>query len=148
VASQSQNSDSIRGFVSEFVPSGYLSIREALNRVGRELFPLEWTGEENKARRGLMSEEEWLRIKDLPPASGSGAGIEPGLKRSKDAGPSDPSDPAYQEEYRARTRYTDALDRLRQSLEAGQLEAAILDPWSDQPHVALFYCGVGMMQIG
>jgi hypothetical protein len=46
--------------VSEFVPSGYLSIREALNRLGRELFPLEWTGGENKARRNLMSEEDWF----------------------------------------------------------------------------------------
>jgi hypothetical protein len=122
--------------VSGFVPSGYLSIREALNRLGRELFPLEWTGGEDKARRNLMSEEEWLRIKDLPAARGGGAGIEPRFQRPKDAGPSDPSDPAYQEEYRARKRYTDVLDRLRQSLEAGQLEAAILDPWSGQLHEA------------
>jgi hypothetical protein len=34
-----------------FVPNGYLSIQEALNRLGRELFPSEWTGEEHKARR-------------------------------------------------------------------------------------------------
>ena len=67
--------------MSKFVPSGYLSIREALNRLGRELFPLEWSGEEDKARRNLMSEEEWLRIKGLPPAFGSGAGIEPKLQR-------------------------------------------------------------------
>ncbi len=33
-----------------FVPSGYVLIREALNRVGRELFPSQWTGEEHKAR--------------------------------------------------------------------------------------------------
>jgi hypothetical protein len=51
-----------------FVPNGYLSIQEALNRLGRELFPSEWTGEEHKARRELISEDEWLRIKDLPPA--------------------------------------------------------------------------------
>ncbi len=59
--------------MSEFVPSGYLSIREALNHQGRQLFPLEWTGEEHKARRGLISEDEWLRIKDLPPPRGGGA---------------------------------------------------------------------------
>ena len=47
--------------MSEFVPSGYLSIREALNRLGRELFPLEWTGREHEARRGLIGEDEWLR---------------------------------------------------------------------------------------
>jgi hypothetical protein len=57
--------------VSEFVPSGYISMREALNRLGRELFPSEWTGEERRARRGLMSLEEWLKIKDLPPARGA-----------------------------------------------------------------------------
>ena len=52
----------------KFVPSGYLSIDEALDRLGRELFPSEWTGAEHKARRGLISEDQWLRIKDLPPA--------------------------------------------------------------------------------
>jgi hypothetical protein len=45
---------------------GYISIREALNRLGRELFPTEWTGEEHKARRGLISADQWLKIKDLP----------------------------------------------------------------------------------
>jgi hypothetical protein len=38
----------------EFVPSGYFSIHEALNRLGRELFPSAWTGEEHTARRGLI----------------------------------------------------------------------------------------------
>jgi hypothetical protein len=42
----------------EFVPSGYYSIHEALNRLGRELFPSTWTGEERKARSGLISKEE------------------------------------------------------------------------------------------
>jgi hypothetical protein len=42
----------------EFVPSGYLSIHEVLNRLGRKLFPSTWTGLEHKARRGLISEEE------------------------------------------------------------------------------------------
>src|SRR6266568_2645165 len=91
----------------EFVPSGYLSIHEALNRLGRELFPSAWTGEEHKARRGLISEEEWSRIKDLPPARGGGAGIEiPRTKRAPatKAAPhtsGDPSDPLYQEEGQA-----------------------------------------------
>ena len=48
----------------------------------------------------------------------------------------DPSDPLYQEEYRARKRYIDAQDRLRQMLEAGELEAAILDPWTGKLHQA------------
>jgi hypothetical protein len=49
-----------------FVPNGYLSIQEALNRLGRELFPLEWTGEEHKARinqrRGMAEDSKiWPR---------------------------------------------------------------------------------------
>jgi hypothetical protein len=56
----------------DLVPSGYLTIREALNRLGRDLFGSDWTGDEHKARRGLISEDEWLRIKDLPPARGGG----------------------------------------------------------------------------
>ena len=128
-----------------FVPNGYFPIREALNRLGRELFPSEWTGEEHKARRGLISEDEWLRIKDLPPARGSGAPgsgamsqnmnapavVKPGLHSS-----GDPSAPSYQEEYRARQRYVDAQQRLRELLEAGQLEAAILDPFTGALHQA------------
>jgi hypothetical protein len=125
-----------------FVPNGYLSIREALNRLGRELFPSEWTGEEYKARRGLISEEEWLRIKDLPPARGGGAqDIGPRMRSTPAAKPGphssgDPSDPSYQEEYRARQRYVDAQQWLRQLLEAGQLEAAILDPFTGTLHQA------------
>src|SRR5262245_41722881 len=57
----------------EFIPSGYLSMREAVNRLGHELFRSEWTGEEHKARHGLISEAEWLRIKDLPPPRGADA---------------------------------------------------------------------------
>lgn len=121
-----------------FVPSGYLSMRDALDRVGRKLFQTAWTREEHKARRGLISEVEWLRIKDLPPARGGGAGIErpPSTKPLTPHSTGDPSDPLYQEEYRARERYIDAQDRLRQMLEAGELEAAILDPWTGKLHQA------------
>jgi 4-carboxymuconolactone decarboxylase len=45
-----------------------------VNRLGCELFPEAWTGEEHEARRGLISEEEWLKIKDLAPARGGGGG--------------------------------------------------------------------------
>jgi len=41
--------------MTKSVPKGYLSIREALNRLGSELFPAEWTGEEYKAPEGLIS---------------------------------------------------------------------------------------------
>lgn len=126
----------------DFVPSGYLSIDDVLNRLGRELFPSAWTGEEHKARRGLISEEEWSRIKDLPPARGGGAGIEiPRITRAAatKAAPhssGDPSDPRYQEEYRANRRHVDAHRRLRQMLEAGELEAVIVDPWTGKLHQA------------
>jgi len=127
----------------EFIPSGYLPIREALNCVGRELFPSEWAGKEHKARPGLISADEWMRLKDLPPARGGGAPgsggtrrahVPPGKPQSHSTG--DPSDHSYQEEYRARERYDGALRRLRQLLEAGELEAAILDPFSGALHKA------------
>jgi hypothetical protein len=107
-------------------------------RLGRELFPSAWTGKEHKARRGLISEEDWSRIKDLAPARGSGAGIEMPRPRPK-AGPhsrGDPSDPLYQEEYRANQRHMDAQRRLRQMLEVGELEAVIVDPWTGKRHRA------------
>ena len=121
-----------------FVPSGYLSIHDALNHVGRDLFKSEWTDEENKARSGLISEDEWLRIKELPPARGGGAprsgrGVRPGSK----PGPhwtGDPSDPSYQKEYQAMVRYLDARRRLRERLEADELEAAILDSRTGKLH--------------
>jgi hypothetical protein len=114
-----------------FVPNGYLSIQEALNRLGRELFPSEWTGEEHKARRGLISEDEWLRIKDLPPARGGGAqdsghmmqstpAAKPGLHST-----GDPSDPSYQEEYRARQRYVDAQHLSLPKIISGRSDDAI-----------------------
>jgi hypothetical protein len=48
----------------------------------------------------------------------------------------DPSDPLYQEEYEARKRHMDAHHRLCQLLEAGELEAAILDRWTGKLHRA------------
>ena len=59
--------------MNRIIPKGYIPVRDALNRLGDELFPSEWTGEEHKARRGLISEDAWLRARDLAPARGSGA---------------------------------------------------------------------------
>jgi hypothetical protein len=118
--------------MTEFVPGGYISIREALNRLGRELFPSDWTGEEHKARSGLIGEDEWLRIRDLPPARGGGAPISGAAQEKR----GDPSDPAYQAEYRANKRYAEACDRLRVLLEGGDRKAAILDPWTGTLHRA------------
>ena len=127
--------------MSEFIPSGYLSLHEALDRLGRDIFGAEWTGEERKARRGLISQEEWSRIKDLPRARGGGA---PGSPRwsgstgalAENSGSRDPSDPIYQAEYQASERYEAACRQLRTLLESGQLEAAILDPFTGKLHRA------------
>ena len=118
-------------------------VHEAVDRLGPELFPEEWTGKEHEARRGLISEEEWLRKKDLAPARGGGApGSAPTPKTI--AAPvatalhstGDPSSSSYQAEYRARKRYENACDRLRALLEAGDLEAVILDPFTGKLHRA------------
>jgi hypothetical protein len=126
--------------VSKFVPNGYITIPEALDRIGRELFSSEWTGEEQTARRGLISREEWLKAKDLPPARGGGApGAEARLGSPATATRSsndDPSSPAYQAEYRMGERYAAAHHRLRVRLESGDLEAAIFDPFTGRMHLA------------
>jgi hypothetical protein len=127
--------------MSKFIPSGYLSLHEALDRLGRDIFGAEWIGEERKARRGLISQDEWSRIKDLPPARGGGA---PGSPRwsgstgalAENSGSHDPSDPIYQAEYQASERYEAACRQLRTLLESGQLEAAILDPFTGKLHRA------------
>src|SRR5947207_15697789 len=58
--------------MSEFMSSGYISVDDALEHIGREKFASEWTGQERRARPGLIGIDEWLRIKDLAPARGSG----------------------------------------------------------------------------
>jgi hypothetical protein len=46
--------------------------------------------------------------------------------------PTDPCDPLYQAEYRPAERHAAARHELHVRLEAGHLEAAILDPWSGE----------------
>jgi hypothetical protein len=163
--------------MTEFVAHGYISVRDAVDRLGRGLFPEVWTGDEYQARSGLISEEEWLQTKDLPLARGGGAtgcasapktiagsaatalhstgdpssssspgsgapGSAPAPKTIVASGATaphrtgDPASSSYQKEYRARKRYEDACKWLRTSLEAGELEAAILDPFKGKLHRA------------
>jgi hypothetical protein len=163
--------------MTEFVAHGYISVRDAVDRLGRGLFPEVWTGDEYQARSGLISEEKWLQTKDLPLARGGGAtGSAPAPKTiaesaatalNSTADPSsssspgggapgsapapksiaasgataphrtgDPASSSYQKEYKARKRYEDACTRLRTLLEAGELEAAILDPFKGKLHRA------------
>jgi hypothetical protein len=125
--------------MSEFIPSGYISVADALEHIGRE-FSSEWTGQERRARTHLIGIDEWLRIKDSAPARGSGAPDGAPLPtRSKANSPhptGDPSSESYQEEYRAGQRYEAARDRLRVLLESGEREAAILDPFFGKMHRA------------
>ena len=103
--------------MSEFIPSGYISVDDALEHIGRETFPSEWTGQERRARTGLIGIDEWLRSKDLAPARGSGApdgapsrksATRPNAKSPHSTG--DPSSDSYQIEYRAGLRYEAARD--------------------------------------
>ena len=123
--------------MSEFIPSGYISVDDALEHIGRETFPSEWTGQERRARTGLIG------IDDLAPARGSGApdgapsrksATRPNAKSPHSTG--DPSSDSYQIEYRAGLRYEAARDRLRVLLESGDREAAILDPFTGKMHRA------------
>ena len=59
--------------MTEFVAHSYISIRDAVDRLARGHFPEVWTGDEYQVRSGLISEEDWLQIKDLPLARGGGA---------------------------------------------------------------------------
>jgi len=121
----------------EFIPHGYFSVRDALDRLGRELFQSEWTGEEHKARRLLISVNELLQMArglDVPvtmPRSTKAPATTPASHSS-----SDRSEPSHQEEIKARKRQVAAHQRLRQLLEAGKLKAAILDPSSGKIHQA------------
>jgi len=123
----------------EFIPHGYFSVRDALDRLGRELFQSEWTGAEHKARRLLISVNELLQM-----ARRSGVPVTRRMPRSTKAratkpashSSSDRSEPSHQEEIKARKRQVAAHHRLRQLLEAGKLKAAILDPSSGKIHQA------------
>jgi hypothetical protein len=122
-----------------FIPRGYISVDEALDHLGRELFPSEWSGQERSARTDLIGIEEWHRIKDLAPAKGSGAPPRKATNRSNANSPHSTGDPlsdSYQIEYRAGQRYEAARDHLRVLLEGGDLEAAILDPSTGILHQA------------
>jgi hypothetical protein len=100
---------------------------------GPELFPEAWTGKEHEARRGLISEEEWLKPKDLAPARGAGA---PGSAPLRTTIATPAATALHSTGNRARKRYEDACKPLRTLLEAGELEAAILDPFKGKLHRA------------
>jgi hypothetical protein len=114
--------------MTSFVPSGFTRTRDILDRIGRELYPTEWKGEpEHEARAGLISLEQYEYEKCTPGIgssdSGSGPSIGGGLRAA-----GSPDDPEYQAEYLARQRYEAARLELLTRLEAGALQAVVIDP--------------------
>jgi hypothetical protein len=110
--------------MSDFVPSGYITVREALDCIGRELFTSEWTGQEHEARSDLITNEEWEQIPGVPILFGPGAG---GVwKPERPHG--DPRDQAFQAELKARKRFEASCEELRRRLEAGHIGSVRVDP--------------------
>jgi hypothetical protein len=129
--------------MTDFIPRGYVSVDEALDHLGSELFGSEWTGKEQNARTNLIGADEWRRIKNLAPARGSDApGSAPHRKAAANSNTNsphstgNPASDSYQREYHEGKRYEAARDRLRVMLEGGDLEAAILDPFTGTLHRA------------
>jgi hypothetical protein len=76
--------------MGHIVPSCYFSISEAVDRLGQELFASKWTGEEHRARAGLVARDEWLKTKDVIPAKGGGAPADRTTLRRSNAAPTTP----------------------------------------------------------
>src|SRR5215207_3894026 len=122
------------------VPNGYVTVRDALNQIGKSLFPKDWTGEEHEARSGLISREEWDRLKNTPATGHFGSGARPygytgpldsrGSYRPPAPSFEDPDTEEYQAERVAHDRFSKVFLELHTRLEAGLATAAIVDPWS------------------
>jgi hypothetical protein len=109
-------------------PAGFISVREAAERIGVRIFGSEWTGKEAAARQGLASLEEWEQAQvEIVPVRGSGAGGIPPLAQVTDPWPhGDPTSPDYQEERSAAERWRVALGHLQQFLAHGTVAGALL----------------------
>lgn len=123
------------------IPSGCISIQDAINLIGREKFGAAWTEKEHAARAGLITIERHEYEKRTP--ARSGGGTLPGLhvtvskasmvkveRRPED----DPGSEIYQAERVARERLDASKEELIRRLEAGEWSAIIVDPWSGQKH--------------
>jgi hypothetical protein len=118
--------------MTSFVPSGFERTRDILDRIGRELYPTEWKGEpEHKARAGLIGPEQHEYEKCTPGtgSSGSRSSIGGGLMAD-----GNPDHPEYRAEYLARQRYEAARLELRTRLEAGVLQAVVIEPWNGRDY--------------
>ena len=116
--------------MSEYLPLGYISARNAINAVGQELHGDTWDGREDKAPRF-----QWPPGAILP--SGSGAGRDVRRSRPAESGQGPvraPDTPEYRREYDANKKAGERWDQtvltLRQRLESGQYKAAVLNVWT------------------
>lgn len=137
----------------KIVPPGYETPADALDALGRTNFGDAWTGEERKARSGLVSVDEYQSAASSSGSghSGSAAGwgrptgldaCGSGLSRSgritiapalaprevRDFWPfGDPHDPTYQTEREARHRWEQVVEALLMLLAQGARRAISLD---------------------
>jgi hypothetical protein len=118
-------------------PAGYMRAREVINAVGNELYPTDWTGDEDQVPAFQFAPGQII-------PSGSGMGSDPWRGTWRVVHPHSPTEP-YEparmtdtEEYRrkyetnvaARKRWADVIEELLRRLEAGKLRAAVLNPWT------------------
>lgn len=114
--------------MSDFIPDGYIELREALDRVGRYEFPSEWTGDEldavYKTAPGAASgggarfynPREQFKRKELPPAELSHIRAQQRL--------------AHEHNLRLDKRRAAAEQALWQALQGGMIAGAYVHPMS------------------
>lgn len=116
----------------KIIPQGYVTARDAVDRVGRLLFGAGWTGKEGTARQGLVAAEEYALAQVTPGtmAAGSGAG---GITFTPDPDPGkrwpygDPTAEEYQQERASRERWDAATTALLEDLASGARTTISLD---------------------
>lgn len=109
------------------IPSGYITHRDMLDIIGRQLFDTAWTGaREYTARAGLYSREQYERDSKTPGTGHSGSGMGGGVWTPPVA-KEDVLSAAYQSEWQARDRYEKATKALQEQLATGQLQAFSLN---------------------
>lgn len=137
----------------KIVPRGYITARDMFDRIGRELFGREWTGDlEHRARPNLISVEQYEHDCKTPGSGRRGGGalvdrvirtggfvespaaIAARLAAAGEMQRRDICSDQYQAERLARMRYEEVHNEFIGRLEAGEIKAAVLDPWSGEIH--------------
>lgn len=128
-------------------PSGCITVKDAIERIGRQMFGAKWTNLEFEARSGLVTVEKWEHDWNTPAPVNGGSGarqkhfpsvaVDP-VKLTEEEIFSDPRrypfgnprSPDYQAERLARIRRDDAFKELHRRLEAKELDGVVVDYWS------------------